>query len=720
MIERVELNGFKGLTRSYNLDGPTLLLGRNGAGKTACQEALVYALTGRVPAGKSNDAAAQWFGPRGGYVRVHDSDGRWIQRGINRDHRKGTVSAVLATSDDVEGQPANLDAWRTADCTLDVREFLALSPDKRREYILRLVGGGTWTPETMETLEHEYAVALGGPGTPVGALTEPDAMPEALRPLAEAWTSPRGIGEWINLRLQRAKGTLSETIADLEALAKDEISSHRRAAAEGRAAAKELEAAAQGARVAAGDVDRCRDALTKTRRAAKNRETYQTRRDQAAARVAETTAELTRAREHVQELTIAAERASKAWVAAEEPKAPGEGGNPWAEKMDESRREVNRLEKIAAERASRNGALAQAEERLERIKAERARLEAAPIGKAWRIAQEIPATVHPRMPELRQIIEEISRVTWDQIRDRETAQQKTETLIGELQASLRDFPADLDAQVAAARVALDAAEGEFTNVQQTIFASQHGYREALRTYEGLLATFSRAQAAEDEARQTLAALDAELQRQEAALRVAETELSHHLSAEETTAALKDADAAADAAVMASGKVQAYEDAIRRAEDAECMEAAWKLAQKALKVVRDEYVGGSLQELLADIDDVLTRAGRPERAYLTLENERGRPIFDLGWQAGENRVSVASLSAGESVLFMAALAVAFLRKSDHLRILLLELDPLDSTNLPRLLWALPPLADELDAIVAGTSGYLADSVELVDGWSVVRV
>ena len=575
MIESVYLNEFKGLTRRYKLDGPTLLLGRNGAGKTACQEALVYALTGRVPAGKSLDAVAQWFGPRGGYVRVHDAEGRWIQRGISRNHKSGSVSAILATSDDTEGQPPNLDAWRTADCTLDVREFLALSPDKRREYILRLVGGGTWTPETMDTLEREYAVALGGPGTPVTALTEPEALPADLAPVAEAWVGPRGVRDWIDLRLQRAKGTLSETIADLEALAKDEISSHRRAAAEGRAAAKELEAAAQGARVAAGEVARRQDEVEKARCAAKSRETYQSRRDQAAARVAETAAELTKAQEHVQGCCSATERASKAWVAAVEPKAPGEGGNPWTEKMMEARKKAGEAQVDRDRIRTLTEMLADNQRRLKALKAQLDEHDKMPLARLFFLVEALPDGVHESVPEIKKLTQTLA-ADWRKAREHvQEDAEKAESRIKELSEELKPYPSLEVARAAVeeATKAYLATQDGYNRAQNAILSSQHGYREARHAYEQLLATFTRAQAAEDEARKTLAKVEARHKQGWLDLCLADADLEKLPTAEVTAAALKDAEAAHQAALTAAGAVKAYADAIARAEDAETMEAA---------------------------------------------------------------------------------------------------------------------------------------------------
>ena len=229
---------------------------------------------------------------------------------------------------------------------------------------------------------------------------------------------------------------------------------------------------------------------------------------------------------------------------------------------------------------------------------------------------------------------------------------------------------------------------------------------------------------------------------------------------------EDVEAAEEAlqeAEEAAGAVTAYRDAIDRAHLNKIAEASWKAAEAACKAAREIYVADIVKPIVADIGDVLTAAGREERVYLLLENERGKPIFDLGWiltkeksptelrydpvghlrqlPGGDaypdpstydepvklgvtgvvgSRRSLSSLSGGEAVLFTAALALALARRSDARRVLLIEADPLDEFNLGELLSALGEIPDDhpigkLAACLVATS----TDVSAADGWTCVQ-
>ena len=123
------------------------------------------------------------------------------------------------------------------------------------------------------------------------------------------------------------------------------------------------------------------------------------------------------------------------------------------------------------------------------------------------------------------------------------------------------------------------------------------------------------------------------------------------------------------------------------------------------------------ELLADINTIFERAGREERAYLLLENERGRPAFELGWARNGARCAFGALSGGEAVLFCAALSLAIARRAEGRRLLLIEADPLDENNLPALLRAIGKSSEDVDALVVATASHVDDEF---DSWNVVHV
>ena len=64
MLKTILLEGFKDQSRTLMLGRLNLFVGRNGLGKSAFIEGLVYALSGRVPGGKSKDEVAKCFPDR--------------------------------------------------------------------------------------------------------------------------------------------------------------------------------------------------------------------------------------------------------------------------------------------------------------------------------------------------------------------------------------------------------------------------------------------------------------------------------------------------------------------------------------------------------------------------------------------------------------------------------------------------------------------------------
>lgn len=168
---------------------------------------------------------------------------------------------------------------------------------------------------------------------------------------------------------------------------------------------------------------------------------------------------------------------------------------------------------------------------------------------------------------------------------------------------------------------------------------------------------------------------------------------------------------------AAGVLRAHEEALARCERAKVDEEAWKAAERAIKAVREAEVGSSTAPLMADLNEFLKRAGRPELAYLELESERGKAIFELGWQLNGTRTPLTALSSGEAVLFAAGLSIAIARRAPGRRILLIEADPLDRENLNALLLALVPYGQEFDALLVATA---TGGIAAPDGWSEIHL
>ena len=167
---------------------------------------------------------------------------------------------------------------------------------------------------------------------------------------------------------------------------------------------------------------------------------------------------------------------------------------------------------------------------------------------------------------------------------------------------------------------------------------------------------------------------------------------------EAEARLKAATFALDEAQKAVGVVAAYERAIESARAATVEELAWKLAEAAIKAVRERFVGETSGSLIDDLKSFWAASGRPETAYLLLENDRGRPIFELGLIRGEERIALGALSEANTKHQILGLAYTITKRTKELRILLIEADPLLQNNFSDLMKWLAAVDGNFDGII----------------------
>ena len=715
-IASVHLIGFKGLDRDYVLDGPTILSGKNGVGKSAAIEGLRYAMTGAVPGGRKLDAVAALFPPRGGSVRVLDSAGRWIERGIVRDAAKAKVSEILATSDDKEGEDPDLSAWAVSEVVLDIQAFLALSAEKRREFVLRLCGGGTAPEDLGESLALEYAREVAGKGATTGWLAGADD------PLAHAWRRPRGLREVLASLLGAAatEKSLSELFLRLTETAKERRLGARAAALEATAAIRELEAEAQGARAAAAEIDEKRKAYEKAQeefsayraRAARRDEARQRRDGAAKAHDAALAA-----------LDGAQKLAAVAAPPGERPVPPA--GDPRREEtlaaigsnlgQQQAIRKTQREYEQLIEIEERTGnQITEAEDAFRRH-------EKLPLRRVTLLLEEIPDEADPSLPELRAAVREVTkgfnaetvalerraeeaaeahRKAWEAARGARDGQLEAIAKLEELaraQGEDRKRLSELEAGTSAG----DADHRRRLAAWET---SNETYRAAGERLRGAQATMDRARAELADAAKRVEAVEG-----------VNAEAFSGLDAMEMK--VIQARDALQAAEAAAGAVKAYAAATERAKQNFFDERGWKAAESAIKTLREKVVGDSTARLVPDVQKVLQAAGRSEIFFLDTENERGRPIFSLGWIKDEAKVPLEALSGGEAAIFLAALRVSLTLRSLGRKVLLIEGDGLDAKNFAGLLQALRPQSEKLEAVIVATSRQELGST---DGWNVIQL
>ncbi len=711
-ITKVVLDGYKG-HRTVELGERTLLSGPNGLGKSAVLEGIRYALSGEVPTGKSLEEVAKYFPDRGGSVTVVDAAGNFISRGIEHDYEKKKISATLEQQGDAE--------WIANEALLDMRGFLALSPNKRREFVLRLVGAGE-TPTDQEihvTLARDYAKQIGGLGADVSILDgRLDDLPEEIRSLAEKWLALWGV---LSSHLRTGENTASAIFQRLVDAARERKNSSRRAAIEAKAAIRELEAAAKGARAAAAELKKRRyEAAEATERFGAAREQAARREQAQEALEAEdkNRAKLASRLEFCQTAVVETPGARPEVDVGDLIKEVARYRADGEETADLARDANDALELLS----SFEDELSQGRTVVDALEKDIAQLESEPIARAVELVDTlkkdtsqllITRTLRRRLNELLDLVEELAE-SWRTRRD---------AAIARLEAWRRDT-SGLE-QRCAELAKKTPSRDEYEGLMRKAFALRNQEKVAAA------AMFERVkekkQALEEwevkshRATEVCAEVKALKERYEAAR-------AHHAELAAQVAQMPDpslqgleraAQAAKEAlqeAEEAAGAVKAYEEAVERAQSEKVAENAWKAAEAACKRARETYVADIVKPLVDDVGALLAVAGRQEQVYLLLENDNGKPIFDLGWTLGESRRSLNALSGGEAILFVTALALTIAKRAAGRRVLLIEADPLDEDNLSLLLEALAAIDAELDACLVVTSStemYLDD----VDGWCV---
>lgn len=719
-ITETRLDGYKGFTRDYPLSPATLINGRNESGKSACLEALRYALTGDVPAGRAHDRVALYFPARGGSVEVHDAEGRWIRRGIVRDHEMAKVSEVLETSDTPQGAKGPiLTAWKASEVVVDIGKLYALSPNARREFVLQLCGGGGSTEDLVREVADEYARRVGGPAVLMEYLKAraKDFAPKE-QAFIEAWDRRRGIEEVLTASVPK-EATLSQACLKLGEVAKDSKLLERKAALDAKAAIRDLEAELKGARAAAQDVE--------TRRAD-------------VARLQEALSRARERRARVEEATRRVLEAAQTRAAFEQDFARDRGvlekiepaGDPPVPPERDPRRETKLreiAEASAAAAAARDALRAfdaevndhhHAVKRFAELADEVRRLERSTMGRVLGVLEEIPDSADPGIPELRAAVHELA-ASYRSDLERAQARFKAEKARhDEIRSRYPDWEARLSELSEASRAARskeDAASkalkaieaeqatvtGDYQAQRKTWEMRDRAYRQTKEAVQRWETSIERAKAQEADARERLETI----------------EPAPTGEVEAATSALQEGKDALERAEKAAGAVRGYEAAVERAERAKVGEEAWKICEEALKVIGEPLVGRAAAPLLDRANEVLERAGRPERLYLELENDRGKPIFEIGFLRNGVRISLEALSAGATVLLSAALSVAITLLSPGRRFLLIEADPLDERNLRTLLEALGPWAEQLDALIVATARELPRDFH-VEPWHVLKL
>ena len=716
MIASVEVCEFKETTGKIELDERNLLMGPNGSGKSTVIEALKFCLTGHVPSGKTKDDAAKYFGPRGGWVKVVDDSGSWIMRTLVRDHEKNRVSIKLELFRPDDREPTE-EEWTPDPTVLEIGTFLEKSSAKRRAFVLELVGGGEAPTlgELHADIGTEFARLVAGEAATVATLEEPDDLTEETAAVVSHWPTI-----WGTLRSylsdDKDASAIWISMGECSRLRKLDASAKCRDA---KAAIRELEAEAKGARAAAAHVEGLEVLAGRLKGELERAESIEAMRAQKGrAREALETGIQTRARN----MADATAALTDLGPLGDEPVVSDIPEPEDVRRLREERVEVYSLLEEGRQLEALRARVASSRKAVEVGRQWQSEHKSDPIGRIVKLVGElvgiveghdagvVPAALQDTIEELREPVALASRAWGNRAR-------QLEVDVGEADAELSRLIEELGQNDEEPRPdVVEQLEHEIEEHQKLQFAALERFRAAKdeaaaahrdwRVKSAFIRQHEEAREKAEKSRSSLserlAAIDSEL---EALEEVDVGELK--------TAALK-ADWDRREALKAAGAVEAYYRAKIRASDEKSREAAWAAAERSVARAREVHVAGIVAPIKTDIQRLLDKAGREERVYLELENDRGAPIFDLGWDKGDSRRSLDALSGGEALLFVSALALAIAARTKKLKLLLVEADPLDDANLAASLKALVGMAPELDACIASVC---SDSVPWHDGWKV---
>lgn len=709
-ITRVQFDRFKGINEEWVPARCTLLVGPNGSGKSARLEALRWAFQGDVAGGARPDDAMKLMGADGGGVTtcVQTPGGPFTwRRGLVKDIHTKTVTQEC----DVAGQRANMKLKESESLVaatvgtftpmFDLGEFLRLSSEKRRAFVLGLCGGQMRAALDACAKAIIDFCAVRCRNHNIYAMSMTEAV--ACLSLADRVAIDPHIGAMM-------KAVDGKAGADLVAAAMDTlkaiISRTKKSHEQGREGARQLsEQKSQHPNISESEealIDKIADARVRLQELSR-----QVGEIQGIERsIKDVEAEIVR-----MEASLAKWRAEAHALCNQQQKDLRED----PAKLEAEAAELEKLEKpsdaafdacmkLQAEVLKRyeevNHELGNIKNDLHMLQSESGRverkirdLETGPWAKAlelWRLAdlETRGGRKHGAFLELGTFLSEQADVV-------DLAAMKTaiETAKGEL-AMLS----------ALAR----AGEDEKATLNDRLNLGNYKADELRRKFQNELAKWDKDQAKARKLR--LDATATRTSRTDIAKRLAnlETEIatteSAQTAAQRRLAALREGLASpADLQTEMAG----LHEAVRGLETKLQQRRALMMCEKelvdcvakaeseylsydvavgllaSLKGVREEYMESLIQPLLVKANEFLSYAKPGYQAYASLENDRGTPILELGWGStdGSGPMPLPSMSGGEAGVFCAAIAYALVAISPTpVKLLLIEAAELDKGHL----------------------------------------
>lgn len=765
----MSISGFKGIETALKLGNLNLVTGPNGSGKTGRMLALAWAITGYTPLGKTPAATAALCSGRRMSVAVRMDQFGWT-RGLDKDPVTGRVAAELmihgqegqklADAESMLGQHVG-----TFTAALNLDEFRVLSPDLRRQFILSLceqakqdMGG-----DIMSRLSLAMADQILGGGQADAVIKstfkttrdqlDGEELPNAAKALWQLVGDDKQAA-WKKLAKRFAQDVVSDdvlqTITAWVARAKDLKAEYRRSRDNAQAAVQKLTEEKNRKTASAEHIETLRDraaelqkkldelngAIGAAKASVNGVRAAQSALAAADIRVQSATAEFSRL--HAKLAT------NPNWMHQVEDLERQAGASDQSAPISVIQEATNASEKVrgkeaelrtlhqdviaatqACERGQRN--ITELEKELEHARdnvwqtclnlIDRVVENLDEDHPAWEPAEMLADVIREGAGDPEKKVAEIQeRIAYftDQIERSQTMGAEAMQKIDHAEDELADYKS-LEATA-------NAKASEARSSAANAVALMRKARAISDEYSGCPFSIERAQKLVDEAvaAQTAAKQMADGVPGASSSEVELGELEH--TRNQTTFSL----AAARDAIASKERVEALgielASCISSAQsDAVCYDLA-DASEKAVKSLRELLLMDQVRPLIQAIDTFLVGTGRDGRSYCRLENDKGKPIFDLGWivtdeSGAERSISMDAMSGGEAGLFYTGLAYALLIMSENpLKVLTIEGDSLDSTNMIRLINGLQSVANDIDCVLLSTCHY--HNLALDEGmWSI---
>jgi len=712
-IESVTLNGFKTLFRTYNVGSPTILNGPNGCGKSACIEGIIYALTGNVGAGKRLDDVAQYFPADGGTVCVKDDTGNWIRRGIKINPSSGSQSQILQTSGvDSKGKFV-LDCWETTSGVLDINEFLTLSAGKKREYVLHLCGVDDSDFDVIKAVATRFAKEVAGSAANASTIEDPSELSPGEIEVISEWSGVLGIGDVLGSYINNDR-SLTEVFLELSAQAKNGKLNARRIAFNSKATVKNLDVEAKNADAAADAIELCQAKADSLQSELDMAKTDKANHKSASGNVDFYSKRLKGFKENLKEKEEILDKTSRPG------KKPVRGESDTVRLATKKIREITHLQKeiegqntIINNSVNKKKEAANGKKAINVLKDDLKTHQNSGIGKLVGLGKECEEENCKTAKHMKIAIGRVSEA-WT---------KKNEALRKEsnrLKLKIVVLNTAVEGSEKSATEAVGVKKEMLRKIESVAVVAEKLQKQAKKEdakYQKLLDDYNERAVDYDTASDRCNIANGVVDQGKEDLKSAKKTLNdlQDPDLDLLTQQLLDAKQFLLDAITSAGVVKAYNEAKELARMATVTETAWKMTEKAIDFVRESHIDSATQKLIDDMNKVLEKTGRKERAYLTLENKRGKPIFELGWKGGTPKTprSVNAISKGEGTLFCAALSIAITLRASGLKLLLIEADTLDTDNLGLLVKALKDWEEELDTIIVATSTHLPSTVV---GWN----